>query len=78
MTNEDILTQEILALQEENEALKRDCKRLFAVLHKYITRYGYTDIQNSESKPVDKVLASRQSALSANGRRKAQRLGKAG
>lgn len=56
MSNEDILTQEILALQEENEALKHNCKHLFSVLQKYIKRYGNTNIQNSESKPVNTVL----------------------
>ena len=78
MNNEDILTQEILALQEENEALKRDCKRLLAALQEYIKRYGYTNIQNSKSKPISKVLASRQSTLPTNGKCKAQRLGKVG
>ncbi len=78
MNNEEILTNEILALQDENEALKRDCKRLFAVLHNYIKRYGYTDIQDSKSEPANKVLSGSQSTLPTHCGRKAQRLGKVG
>lgn len=78
MNNEDILTQEILALQEENEALKHDCKHLFSVLQKYIKRYGYTNIQNSESKPVNTVLSGKESTLPTYSGSKAQRFSKTG